>query len=193
MSDDSVELYSGIETSDINDKDILEQTRQLKQNGKVQYKFYCADGHVIKSEWINEDNARKGLIIWCDVVRNTLVARARESAAAKMPKIEVAESLDEIEEFEEQDSPIVLPPGVETRTRRPAAPAPPRAKPSPARKRPVVQEEPDDNEDREDEDEDIVGQVDDEDAIMLQALKAKRKVLKAKLAKLESVIALLQD
>lgn len=173
----SEDRFGGVEPSDINDKDILEKTKQARnKQGSIQWKYTCEDGHVIQSEWINPENARKAIMIWCDVVRNTVAARAKELAQSKTKSaIILPEDIDEAplelpEDDETDPEPVV--------TQRPARPVAPKPK--------AVVRVPEPQDDDNDE-------VEDEDAVLLRALKAKRKKLAAKLAKLDSVIELLAD
>lgn len=100
---------AGLETSDISDKDVLYKTRQGKNDqGHIQFRYTMDDGHIIKSEWLNPDNARGSLIKWCDVVRSAMVAHAEEVAAAKRAAKK--------EQSEEQVAKLILPAGLEDAT-----------------------------------------------------------------------------
>lgn len=158
--------FAGIEPSDVNDKDILERTRQTKNaHGSIQWKYVCDDGHPIVSEWLHPDTMRKAIIIWCDVVRNTVSARARELAASK------------------QGSKIILPPNVEDDDNGPEEEYPTHK----VKKSPFVLTTEPDIEDDTDEDPYV------EDDAVIRMLKAKRKKLQAKLDKLKMVIEALED
>lgn len=164
MSD---ERFGGVEPSDINDKDILEKTRQAKSaNGSIQFKYKCEDGHEIKSEWINPDQARKALIIWCDVVRQTVSSRAKDLAASKQKSaIILPEDIDETEIPEEDFEEAPPPP-----PKKKAALAPVKRQPEPV------------------EEDDL-----DEDELLLRTLRAKRKKLAAKIAKIDMILEALED
>lgn len=102
---------AGLESSDISDKYVLEKTTQTKnQQGHIQFKFKCEDDHIIQSEWINPDMARKALMSWCDTVRGVLVSRAEDQAAqkraakqAESPKLELPPGIEGVYDPEQNE------------------------------------------------------------------------------------------
>lgn len=92
--------YSGVEAADINDKDILDATKQIRtEKGYIRFEYTMADGHLIKSEEFNPEQGRKAIMAWCDTVRAVIVARAQEGSARKSrTKMVVKEDLEGHEE-----------------------------------------------------------------------------------------------
>lgn len=184
---------AGLEASDVNDQDILTKTRQLRnKQDHIQFKYVCDDGHIIQSEWMSSDNARRGLMAWCDTVRRVLVDRAEALAREKRQKAQ---------EANEEVSKLILPEGLEDGTPEPnyeemlkkrkeqfvepeveefeedeeEAPKP-RKKPKKAKRPPVFEY------DDEDDDDDEIAQLIREQLLQAQAQarKAAKKVLKLK-------------
>jgi hypothetical protein len=99
-----------IETSDLNDKAILDDTKE-ESNGKgaFRYKITLPDGHPMTSEWIPQDKKSTALILnWLETVRSTAASRSAEReqetlAQARRKKLD--EALN--------DPQIVLPAGVD--------------------------------------------------------------------------------
>lgn len=79
----------GLESSDVNDDWIIQNTRQLNEpaagpNGHntFQYKITLPSGRTVESEKIREDIDRKGILpAWCENIRGQIVADAEEERA----------------------------------------------------------------------------------------------------------------
>lgn len=105
-----------IETSDMNDGDILAKTTQVPcgKNGGTQFKYVLPDGHEIKSECVPEEHKKTALHRWVDAVKEAAVARAREERAelaAKIRRQKVDAELAAAEEAERQRSQLIVPGG----------------------------------------------------------------------------------
>jgi hypothetical protein len=99
-----------IETSDLNDKDILASTKQVTNGkGSFQYRIKLSDGHEMTSEWIPEDKKSTGVVLsWCEAVRQTAVSRSQDREAETLAQAR-RKKLDEAL----NDPQIVLPAGVD--------------------------------------------------------------------------------
>lgn len=103
---------NGLEAGDINDKEILDETKQESNSrGFIRWKYTFSDGRspeFIQSEWIDRDNARKAIFSWLELVRNSLVSRAHDarSEANAAARRATAEALRVAEEAAQSDSRI---------------------------------------------------------------------------------------
>lgn len=71
-----------LEANDINDKEILEQTRQENApNGAIKFKIKLPSGREVASEWIAPDNQKGAILLWVAEIRNQIVADAAEKRA----------------------------------------------------------------------------------------------------------------
>lgn len=83
----------GLDTSDMNDGDILANTTQVTCKGGHQFKYILPDGHEIKSECVPQEKKKEALHAWVDAVKNAAVQRDRETrqetaARARRARIE---------------------------------------------------------------------------------------------------------
>lgn len=186
--------YSGVEGRDINDADILNDTKQERdKKGNIRFNYLIADGtptgHKIQSEWINPDNKRQAILTWVDVVRQTIVAKAQESHTRKSrsPIIlpdEVSNAVVEQVDYEaflngpadrvvEEEPERAVPPP--TPKRKPTKPQAPIRRPTPKPAPIEVYDEP------------------EQDDPLLAVLYAKREELLRRLKKLDTIIELYND
>lgn len=77
-----------VETSDMNDGDILAKTTQIPcGKGGSQFKYILPDGHPITSECVSQEQKKQALHAWVDAVKGAAVARVkseREELAARI-------------------------------------------------------------------------------------------------------------
>jgi hypothetical protein len=84
-----------LETSDLNDGTILQQTRQLNNDkGQVQFVIKLPSGRDLKSEWMRKDDARAGMRQWLEVVKQQAIADSNEerlerAARARRGKMDI--------------------------------------------------------------------------------------------------------
>src|SRR5271165_3024605 len=81
MGDTSV---PGIEDSDINDGDIMANTRErVNNNGQFQFVYIPPDGSdPIESDWIQQDHKKKVILGWCEGVKGAIISRGQAGMAA---------------------------------------------------------------------------------------------------------------
>lgn len=71
-----------LEGRDINDGDIIGQTRQVANDkGHIQFQIDLPSGREVTSEWLNEDNRKKALLPWVEAVKREMVTDAEEVRA----------------------------------------------------------------------------------------------------------------
>src|SRR5688572_15948742 len=64
-----------LESSDLNDGQILQQTRQITdERGHIQFAFKLPSGRDLKSEFMRKEDARTGIKKWLDVVKEQAIA-----------------------------------------------------------------------------------------------------------------------
>lgn len=84
-----------LESSDLNDGQILQQTRQITdERGNIQFNITLPSGRVLKSEFMRKDDARAGMRKWLDVVKEQAVAdsnaeRLERAAKARRGKMDI--------------------------------------------------------------------------------------------------------
>lgn len=84
-----------IEGADINDKDILDNSRQERNdNGTFRLKIKLPNGQELTSEWIAPENGRKAMKLWCDAVRQAWPAAVAEKAAEKGKAARLAQAAE---------------------------------------------------------------------------------------------------
>lgn len=98
-----------LETSDMNDGDILAKTTQVPCKGGHQFKFILPDGHPIISECVNAENKARALHLWVDVVKSSAVARVRAEREELAAKIRREKADAEAEERDRQA--LIVPEG----------------------------------------------------------------------------------
>jgi hypothetical protein len=82
-----------LETRDINDEDILKDTRQLNDgNGNIQFKITLPSGRTVNSEWIGPDNQKGAILLWVEAIRNQMVADAEEVRAEVRRQVQEREA-----------------------------------------------------------------------------------------------------
>src|SRR5271166_2729739 len=81
MGDTSV---PGVEASDINDGDIMANTRERVNNqGQFQFVYIPPDGSdPIESDWIQQDHKKKVILGWCEGVKGAIISRGQAGMAA---------------------------------------------------------------------------------------------------------------
>lgn len=81
MGDTSV---PGIETSDINDGDILARTRErVNPNGLFQFVYIPDDGSEdVTSDWVDQEHKKKLTRAWVDGVKSAIISRAQAKIIA---------------------------------------------------------------------------------------------------------------
>src|SRR5271157_3131023 len=81
MGDTSV---PGVEASDINDGDIMANTRERVNNqGQFQFVYIPPDGSdPIESDWIQQDHKKKVILGWCEGVKGAIISRRQAGMAA---------------------------------------------------------------------------------------------------------------
>lgn len=89
-----------IESSDLNDGDILQQTTQRNDGqGNIQFVITLPSGRVLTSEWISPDNRRQAVHAWLDVVKAQAVgdseAEEQERNARLRRKASETQQVDE--------------------------------------------------------------------------------------------------
>lgn len=103
MGDTSV---PGIEASDINDGDIMANTRErVNANGQFQFVYIPPDGSdPIESDWISQDHKKKVILGWCEGVKGAIISRgqagmqaANEAAMEAKLKAKRAEDMGDAE------------------------------------------------------------------------------------------------
>lgn len=121
-----------IESSDLNDSDILEQTSQLNDGkGNIKFKITLPSGRELSSEWISPDHRRTAIHAWLEAVKAQAVAdseaeeaernaRLRRKAAESKPVDEgvanaifggpVSRAVDEPRASEPSPSRLIIPP-----------------------------------------------------------------------------------
>jgi hypothetical protein len=67
----------GIELSDLNDGDILANTRErVNDQGQMQFVYIPNDGSdPIESDWIQQEHKKKVILGWCEGVKNAIIQR----------------------------------------------------------------------------------------------------------------------
>lgn len=64
-----------LESSDLNDGQILQQTRQITdERGHIQFAFKLPSGRDLKSEFMRKEDARTGIKKWLEVVKEQAIA-----------------------------------------------------------------------------------------------------------------------
>ena len=73
----------GIEESQINDRDILEATHVARQDhsGRIQFRTKLPSGRDLNSEWIQESDKTKAMVLWVEAVRGQIAQDSNEAAA----------------------------------------------------------------------------------------------------------------
>jgi hypothetical protein len=81
MGDTSV---PGVEASDINDGDIMANTRErVNGNGQFQFVYIPPDGSdPIESDWISQDHKKKVILGWCEGVKSAIISRGQAGMQA---------------------------------------------------------------------------------------------------------------
>jgi hypothetical protein len=73
-----------IEPGDINDKEILDATKQeTNANGTFRFKIKLPTGQDLVSEWIRPERKREAMRAWLDTVRQSVAGAVQEKAAEK--------------------------------------------------------------------------------------------------------------
>lgn len=75
-----------IQASDINDGDILQQTRKLAVGNGIQLEFTLPSGQVLKSDVLEATSIGKAMIGWCNAVKERIVEDAASAADAAARK-----------------------------------------------------------------------------------------------------------
>lgn len=95
-----------LEASDLNDGTILQQTRQnTDARGNIQFEITLPSGRLLKSEFINKDNARKALFAWIESVKEQAVADSNAERLERAAKSRRPEKMD-IERKPGDDQPL---------------------------------------------------------------------------------------
>lgn len=95
-----------LEASDLNDGTILQQTRQnTDARGNIQFEITLPSGRLLKSEFINKDNARKALFAWIESVKEQAVADSNAERLERAAKSKRAGKMD-IERRPGDDQPL---------------------------------------------------------------------------------------
>jgi hypothetical protein len=95
-----------LEASDLNDGTILQQTRQnTDARGNIQFEITLPSGRLLKSEFINKDNARKALFAWIESVKEQAVADSNAERLERAAKSRRPEKMD-IERRPGDDQPL---------------------------------------------------------------------------------------
>jgi hypothetical protein len=69
----------GVEPSDLNDGDILANTREkVNDQGQMQFVYIPPDGsdHIM-SDWIQQEHKKKVILGWCEGVKNAIIQRGQ--------------------------------------------------------------------------------------------------------------------
>jgi hypothetical protein len=113
MGDTSV---PGIEMSDLNDGDIMANTRERVNNaGQFQFVYIPPDGtDPIESDWIQQDFKKKVILGWCEGVKSAIIGRgqagmAAANAAAMEAKLKAKREEDMTDEIGEAQTVIAAP------------------------------------------------------------------------------------
>lgn len=76
---------SNFEESDLNDSDILSNTRQNNgPNESMQFLFTLPSGRIINSEFVGPEDRKRALMAWIGAVRGEILSDLRETRRAKI-------------------------------------------------------------------------------------------------------------
>lgn len=104
-----------LEASDLNDGTILQQTRQNTDvKGNIQFEITLPSGRLLKSEYINKDNARKALFAWIESVKEQAVVDSNAERLERVAKSMRPDKMD-IERRPGDDQPLFRAGGARTK------------------------------------------------------------------------------
>lgn len=96
-----------LETSDLNDGQILQQTKQVTDaRGSIQFSIQLPSGRLLTSEFMSKDNARAGMRKWLEVVKEQAVADSNAERLERAAKSRRASGKMDIERRPGDDQPL---------------------------------------------------------------------------------------
>lgn len=111
-----------LESSDLNDGQILQQTRQVEDaRGSIQFNITLPSGRILKSEFMRRDDARAGMRKWLEVVKEQAVADSNAERLERAAKGKRGGKMD-IERRPGDDQPLFRAGGARVEEDKPYVP-----------------------------------------------------------------------
>lgn len=80
------------EANEVSDKGIMAATNVERQDssGRIRFTTALPDGSPLNSEWIQESDKTKGVLLWCEAVRQAIVNAGQEQEAQRKRRAQAA-------------------------------------------------------------------------------------------------------